>query len=151
MRRGFSRANKPIIMERNIAALLREDARTVQVTFRLDEPDDSAHKLYTYITHLPCKPGDLAVADAAGHMKVVRITRCDDGVSLEPGDTIKYNWLIDIIDSAAAVANAERNLQIELTVAEAYKTNLRRSFSQQILSGLTDESKAAVLALTGRT
>lgn len=137
-------------MERNIAALLREDARTVQVTFRVTEPDDDAHKLYTYITHLPCKPGDLAVADVSGHFRVVRIVSCDDGVALEPGDTVNYNWLISIIDLDAAKANADRNAQIESMVAEAYKTNLRRSFSQQILSGLTDDAKASVLALTTR-
>lgn len=136
-------------MERNIAALLREDARTVQVTFRVSEPEDAAHKNYTYITHLPCKPGDLAVADVSGHLKVVRIVSCDEGVSLEPGDSIKYNWLVDIVDSAAAAANAERNAAIETAVADAYKNNLRRSFAQQIMSGLSGPAQAAVLALTG--
>lgn len=138
-------------MERNIAALLREDARTVHVSFEQNPSLDAAEKTYTYITHLPVSEGDLAVANVSGHYKVVRVMKVDGDVCLEPGDTIKYQWLRAVLDYTAWEANDLRNQSIEATVSEAYKNNLRRSFSQQILSGLTDDAKANVLKLTGGT
>ena len=137
-------------MERNIAALLRDDARTVRVAFNSEVKfPEKEPKLYTYITHLALVPGDYAVVPARGTWKVVDVIEVDESVQLEPNDTIRYSWVVCKVDMDAYRDNAAQNEQIEALVNDAYKNNLRRGFQAQILGGLPDDSKAAVLALLG--
>lgn len=153
-------------MERNIAALMRQDARTVSVlldaSIRLvveanDIGDEgitlraipSGAKGYTYITNLPLTRGDVVVVPTVNGYKIGFVSRVDPDVRLEPGDDMKYAWVVDKIDTAGYITNLKRNAEIEKIVAEGYRTNLRRGFAQQILNGMSEDRKAEVLALTG--
>lgn len=158
-------------MDKNIAALLREDARTVHVRI-LSEPSEIAQaagplsasekrlraqlnygcveviaedfpsqppvsaKPYTYVTHLDLQVEDYVVVPAAGQLKLARVARIDDGVKIEPNSSVAYAWVVCRVDMADYQANLERNKEITSAVAEAYKVNMRRSFRQQILSGV---------------
>lgn len=130
-------------MERNIAALMREDTFTAHVRFRDGE------KTYTYIAWMPLAVGDTVVVSAAGQHKVAEVVAVDDCVKIEPGSSISYSFVIDRVDREAHSACAARNEQIEELVRTAYQTNLRKSFAAQVLGGLDAETQARVLALTG--
>lgn len=158
--------------EKNIAALLREDTRTVQVSFgagRLAEVDDfdgdlderlppgakrsyakaPDQKFYTYVTNLALTVGDTVVVEAGDTLKLAAVRRVDDNVAIEPNDPIKYRWVVQKVDFTEHLANEARNAEIDTAVAEAYKANLRKSFAQQILSGLPDAQRDKVSALLG--
>lgn len=155
-------------MDKNIAALLREDAKTVHVTFdvdisagypEMDDDDDepvspkgykaapARAKTYSYVTHFDVKQGDVLVVPAAGQIKLVTVQRVDDEVKIEPNSTTRYQWVIAKVDMAAHTANMDRNVEIETAVAEAYRNNLRKSFAQQILAGVGDAQRDRLTAL----
>lgn len=147
-------------MDKNIAALLREDTKTVHVSFDLgladfDDLEDThvvakiagaPHKastqrgvrLYTYVTHLDVAAGDTVVVQARGEVKLVTVIKVDDQPEIEPNSDVAYQWVIDKVDMAAFQENQQRNAEIELTVGEAYRQNLRRSFAQTVLGALED-------------
>lgn len=155
-------------MDKNIAALLREDAKTVHVTFDVDmnmhypvdedDLDDAPApkgykaapvkaKTYTYVTHFDVRPGDVLVVPAAGQIKLVTVQRVDDEVTVEPNSPTRYTWVISKVDMLAHNANETRNIEIETAVADAYRNNLRKSFAQQILAGVGDAQRDRLTAL----
>lgn len=137
-------------MDKNIAALLREDARTVHVSYFETAPDPGtfrAAKTYTYVTHFPVKVGQKVVVQAGGQIKIAEIKRVDDEVRIDPNDSIRYAWVISVVDMEAFEANMERNRQIEESVADAYRQNLRRSFSEQVLGNLSKAKRLEVSKL----
>jgi hypothetical protein len=161
-------------MEKNIAALMREDTRTVHVSFDAREADadhqkmhevmrggagfaavglakskSPTEKVYTYITTLPLAIGDFVVVPAAEQMKVACVRRVDDSVTIEPNSDIKYAWVLCKVDLTLALADEKRNKEIEEAVGEAYKANLRRSFANTVMAGLDDASKERIAALIG--
>lgn len=156
-------------MEKNIAALMRQDTRTVHVSFDARDAEPTAYekvllsqystfgqkakapdtKQYTYVTELHLAVGDFVVVPAAGRLQVAYVRQVDDQVAIEPNSDIKFGWVISKIDMTAALACEARNKQIEEAVAEAYKANLRRGFAQQVMAGLDDTSKERIAALIG--
>ena len=152
-------------MDKNIAALLREDCRTVGVRY-LDESAEGnelanaarrgnaqfpvSAKVYTYVTHLPLQVNQLVIVPVHGGsvIKLARVASIDDGVTIEPNASITYAWVIDVVDEAGHRENLERNQAIEATVAEAYKANLRKSFAETVLVTLAVDKADALRKLT---
>lgn len=160
-------------MDKNIAALLREDARTVHVVFPYENgglgdgsgmPKTSntqlAHPnairtnagmfadgrpLYTYVTDLDLKVDDYVAVPARGQFKIAQVKGVDSEVLIEPNSDITYAWVIDRVDAARWDANTERNRLIESTVAAAYKKRVKKSFAREILGELGDNADAAKL------
>ena len=75
-------------MERNIAALMREDAKTISVVFINRNADDTS-KQYTYVTHLDFEPGDLAVVETPNGPAVVKVVCVHEDLAIEPGQSMK--------------------------------------------------------------
>lgn len=152
-------------MDKNIAALLREDARTVHVIFDLkvgefdeiEAPGTSRHyrsatpkvKSHTYVTHLDVAENDTVVVEAAGEIKLALVHHVDSEVKIEPNSNTLYRWVIAKVDMGAHNSNTQRNQDIEQAVADAYRNNLRRSFAQQILSGVDDSHRESLQRLIG--
>lgn len=137
-------------MDKNIAALLRTDTKTVKVSFNLTSRDAILYegvgivngKTYTYVTDLDVKAGDFVVVQAAGCLTVAEIRLVDPEVDIAPNSDTYFQWVICKVDLTSHTANAERNKQITDMVADAYRNNLRKSFAQQILSGVSPEAAA---------
>jgi len=158
-------------MDKNIAALLREDTKTVHVSFELAladfedltdpeiikkpagaKPAPSTSRvpgvrLYTYVTHLDVKRGDTVVVQATGEIKLAYVISVDDQAEIEPNSSTAYKWVIDKVDMAAYDANQQRNAEIERTVGEAYRQNLRRSFAQTVLGAVDDDKRDSLTKL----
>lgn len=135
-------------MDRNIAALLRADAFSLRVRFQ------NGTTLYTYISSFPCKPGDMVVVPVAGreeapHIRIAEVMEVDPEVVVEPNADIRYSWVIDVLDLERYNENIKRNAEIELTLANAYRSNLRKSFADQLLATVDDASRAALTKLLG--
>jgi len=152
--------------EINIAALLREDTRTIQVAFVKgtfvadaelspetiieDAIEESQRKYYAYVTNFDLKEGDAVLVEAAGNMKVALVCSVDDTVKIDPGLTYELHWVIQKLDFTEHRENLRKNHEIKELVQQAYQRNLRRSFRQQLLSGLDgSEEGAALVSLLG--
>lgn len=143
-------------MDRNIAALLREDTYTVVVNFKISHWEqklaqgrnmDIDRRGYTYVTHLPLEVGDEVIVHASGVLKVAEVVQVDDSVDIKPNADFQYSWVLAKVDLTEARANDDRNKQIEAMVQQAYQVNLRRSFAQQILAGVDPSQQDSLTKL----
>jgi hypothetical protein len=131
-------------MDKNIAAILREDTKTVQVRF-FNEGIPSGSP-YTYITHLDVKEGDCVVVPAGGSdsFKVCEVVYVSDDLDIEPNCDVKYKWVIDVVDTDAAQANYQRNKEIESMLASSYRVNARQAYANQFLANADPKVLALV-------
>lgn len=122
-------------MDKNIAAILREDAKTISVQF--SNSKGAANGIaYTYITHLDVKVGDFVVVPV-GHeneLKVCEVTELHEDFQIEPNSETKYKWVIDVVDIEAARENQKRNKEIESMLAASYRANARQAYAHQFLA-----------------
>lgn len=158
-------------MNINIAALLREDAKTIKVRFFKDSfksTDDTftllgkntnipsllSEKEYTYVTNLPVKVGDTVIVSARDAMQLAWVSTIDDGVDIMPTDSIRYRWVISVVDMRYYQELQEANKKLELIVSKAYKTHTRKQFGQLLLAELglseTEELKQLISSRGGK-
>lgn len=131
-------------MDKNIAAILRENTKTVHVMLHVGKGDDPVIKTYTYVTTLDLEPSDLVVIDANGICRVAEVMRVDNDLEIEPNSSIKYKWVIAKVDTKAYNADMVRNTEIERRLAGVYRKNARAAYAQQFLEGVDAETVALV-------
>lgn len=130
-------------MDKNIAAILRDDAKTIQVGFEVSS--ESTGKLYTYITHFDLAPGDIIVVPVASSgWKVAKVVSVDDDLLVEPNSDYRFSWVIARIDSAAHETNMRRNREIEQQLAASYRVSARQAYAAQFLTNASPEVLALV-------
>jgi hypothetical protein len=130
-------------MDKNIAAILREDARTIGVTFG---DEFAGSKSYTYITDIALEVGDTVIVPSGSddRFKMATVDRVDDDLEIQPNANMKYRWIAGKVDFAAYQRNMERNAEIEKLIAKTYRTNARQAYAQQFLVGAAPEVVALV-------
>lgn len=161
-------------MEKNIAAFVRDDAKTVAVRFFkeidwarlkreqggnlafeavLDDPtfltNEFSNKTYTYVTDLDLERGNWVVVMAMGQLKVAIVEEVHEGVAIEPNAGTKYKWVVSKIDTSNFEANEVKNSEIEETIHSAYKQTVKKQFQTMILSGLDAPAKKKLKSLLG--
>jgi hypothetical protein len=122
-------------MDKNIAAILREDAITIGVLFEGNE------KQYTYVCTFPVKVGNRVVVDARGEFKVAYVARVDSDLQIRPDSSTQYKWVVDVIDLERYSRIEEENSEIETVVSKAYQSNMRRSFAATVLASIGEDAK----------
>ena len=130
-------------MDKNIAAILRNDTKTVVVKFAVEKDT-----LYTYVTDLTLKAGDLALVHGYnGKLAVVTVVEAHDELMIEPNSDMRFAWIAGKVDLTQYEANVERNQTIEKTISESYKARMRQSFSEAIMAQLPAETSDAIKSL----
>lgn len=131
-------------MDKNIAAILREDTKTVSVAF-LSE-NGTASRAYTYVTHLDVKSGDFVVVPAGQHelWKIGEVLGVDEDLNIEPNADVKYKWVVSVIDADAWRENNVRNQEIEKMLTNSYRVNARQAYAQQFLTNADPKVLALV-------
>jgi hypothetical protein len=130
-------------MDKNIAAILREDTKTIKVQFNSENGTTSRD--YTYVTHLNVHIGSFVIVPTGNFdlWKIAEVVGVDDELNIEPNAEIKYKWVVDVVNTQSAKENQQRNKEIENMLAQSYHRNARQAYAQQFLSG----ADAKVLAL----
>lgn len=141
-------------MDKNMSALLDENACTVHVHYQHD--DAATASTYTYVSpNKLIKAGDLVLVPTTNRqpktwvqsampsvypnrLSVAIVDRVDEDVQIEPNSEVRYFWVVGKIDLGEYDALMQRNKGIEEVLQEAYKQNMRRSFAAQALAGLPD-------------
>ena len=153
-------------MEKNLAAFLREDTKTVGVRFIKDtfsqdtqnyqmtlvgtenlEAYSLSNKEYTYITDLPLEVEDHVVVFVHDAPKVAIVTRVDDVVNIAPKDNVEYKWIAARIDYTKYKENCQKNRQIAEFVSSSYRKNVKEQFREIVLAGLDAKGKKALTNL----
>lgn len=129
-------------MDKNIAAILRNDTHTVSVSF-----SGGTSKHYTYITNLDFNVGDFAVVCVSGEFKVVTIEKVSDDLNITPNSDVTYKWIAAKLDLTEYWSNMARNEEIEKTLSKAYQRSMRESVASSVLARLPDDVRAAVTPL----
>lgn len=136
----IKRSNK---MALNIAALMRDDTRTIEVVF------DRGGRSYTYITHLEVSLGDLVVVPVGdeGKTKLAHVNGVHDGLNIDPNDTMVFGWVIAVVDLTEYSKNMEKNQEIETLVSQAQRKNMRNSFAQNVLAMVDPDKRREIEAV----
>ena len=153
-------------MEKNLAAFLREDTKTVGVRFIKDtfsqdtqnfqmtlvgtenvEAYSLSNKEYTYITDLPLEVEDHVIVFVHDAPKVAIVTRVDDVVNIAPKDNVEYKWIAARIDYTKYKENCQKNRQIAEFVSSSYRKNVKEQFREIVLAGLDAKGKKALTNL----
>ena len=132
-------------MDKNIAAILREDTKTVKVTFS-DNFDGVRSRPYTYVSSIALEVGDTVIvaSGSESNYKMATVYSVDDDLEIEPNSTTKYKWIVAKVDFAAYERNMARNAEIEKLLAQTYRANARQAYAQQFLIGAAPEVMALV-------
>ena len=157
-------------MDKNVAALLRNDTKTVEVRFYRDRDapqfDQECHaslnlgrqvgdeqglgtKSYTYITNLSFEVGELAVVFVVGIPKVVKVVAAHASCQIEPNENIKYKWITARVDLDEAVENERKNSEIEAVISKSYKQNLKSQFKSLLLADVAPEDQQLLISALG--
>ena len=148
-------------MEKNLAAFLREDTKTVGVRFIKDlfanyanyqqtllgedsNPIQLSIREYTYVTDIPLEVGDNVIVFAQDIPKLVIVTRVDDRLNINPKDTVEYKWVVSKVDYSNYNNNIAKNQDIKDLVIESYKKNVKNQFKDMVLAGLDAKNKKAL-------
>lgn len=120
----------------NIAAIMRDDATTVEVSF------GAVGELpYTYITSIKLELEDYAVVPGNhGGFTVGKVVAVHDDLQLPPNADITYKWVVAKLDLTDYNANLARNATIEQAVADAYQTNARQSMRAAVMAGMAPDA-----------
>lgn len=148
-------------MDKNIAALLREDTYTINVRFINDKfPGDQtilgkdwvlSDKKYTYVCSIPdIKPEDLVVVYAVGIPRIVVVDSVSTEVDIAPNDTKEYGYVIAKLDFTHYLEEVKTNKEIVTTVSKAYKTNLRKGFATMLLAEMDQDSREKLLTVISK-
>lgn len=151
-------------MDKNIAAFIRDNAKTIGVRFFRDYKENEANKTinldlgsqslrisdkeYTYVTELDFNIEDMAVVVVAEIPKVVIVTRVDEALEISPNDDTQYKWVVCKVDMEQYKQTMRDNLEITKTLAKSYQKNMKNSFRQVLLSNLAEDEQAKILAIT---
>jgi hypothetical protein len=131
-------------MDKNIAAILREDAKTVSIYF--EKTDGTRSVLYTYVTHFDVEEGDNVVVPVGAHeeWKVAVVACVHDSFEIEPNSDIKFKWIVGKIDVEGWRANNARNKEIESMLSASYRVNARQAYAAQFLNNADPKVLALV-------
>lgn len=131
----------------NIAAIMRDDATTVEVNFGI-----TCEGHYTYITSIKLEVDDYVVVPnkSSTGFTVGQVVAVHDDLQLPPNSDITFKWVVSKVDTTAYKENMERNATIEQAVAEAYQTNARKSMRAAVMAGMDSDAAARLqAAITG--
>ena len=152
-------------MEKNLAAFLREDTKTVGVRFIKDTFSTSteyqmtligtenveayplSNKEYTYITDLPLEVEDHVIVFVHDAPKVAIVTRVDEAVNIAPKDNVEYKWIACRVDYSQYKENCQKNKQIAEFMSTSYRKNVKEQFREIVLAGLDAKGKKALTNL----
>lgn len=133
-------------MDKNIAAILNDNAVTVHVTLN----QDAKQQRYTYVvdkTKLQLNVGDTVVVHARSQLSLAVVQEVNEELEITPNDSIKYGWIIDKVDTDGYNQQVSINQQIEKTLSKSYQVTMRRSFAQSILESLPDAERQTLATL----
>lgn len=106
-------------------------------------------KEYHYLTDLALHPGDYAVVQAQGHLKVVRVQRTIVASSLGGGE---LKWILDKVDLSMAKAREQRletQAQADRILREAQARLSQQALLDALLPTLNPEQAAIVASAYG--
>lgn len=128
-----------ITMDKNIAAILRKDTRTIGVRF--DDNFGNSSKEYTYVSCAAVAVGDTVVVPSGSddEFKLATVSRVDEDLEIEPNATVRYKWVVGKIDFDSYNQNIERNREIERQLSSVYRAHARQAYAQQFLAGVSPE------------
>jgi hypothetical protein len=131
-------------MDKNIAAILRQDTKTIGVVFG---DGFNQTKAYTYVSsESGIEVGDTVIVPNGSddNYKLATVVRVDEDLEIEPNSSVAYRWIVCKVNFDNYANNLSRNKEIEKKLAGAYRTNARQAYAQQFLVGASEDVMALV-------
>lgn len=136
--------------EKNLAALVRKDTFTVDVSFEIN-PNATNKQLYRYVSNIPLKEGDLVVVpyssrshqnynpDVPNRWTIVRVVHVHDIVDIEPNSDIYYKFVAAKVDLSHYNKTMEENAKMDQAMAVAYRKSAQDQFRDRVMQYLPQD------------
>jgi len=125
-------------MDKNIATLLREDTRTVDVVFQsITSPSGwNDNKPYKYVTttSMPLACGDVVVVPTRDKLTIGMVCGVHDDLLIDTGADTEYKYVVCKVDSTRYAADMAKNAEIVQQLQKEHKARMREQFRQQCLA-----------------
>lgn len=156
-------------MEKNIAAFLRSDTKTVGVRFfksKFQKEEDVAtmtilgadmnttydlsDKQYCYITNLDLEVGDIVIVPVLSICipTAAVVTTVDEDLNIDPNCNTEFRYVMGKLDKTYYEDLIQKNKEITDIVRESYKARVRTGFREMLLGSVDSKTKKALLSLT---
>jgi hypothetical protein len=147
------------IMDKNIAAIIRENTFTIEVLFYKDTKyyedsrgnvhlDPLGDKAYHYVTmDKTIKVDDHVVVLVAGVPKVVKVVTIHDDLMIKPNETKEVKWVVCKVDMEAYNSLMKENDEITRLITKSYRKSTRHQLQALMLADAGDEERAKLLAI----
>lgn len=128
-------------MDRNIAAFLRDDSYSVRVLFQQSMNQANA-KQFWYVTNIPGLEIDDYVivpykpSDGPERWSIAIVAEVVTELAIEPNSDIQYKWVAQKLDFTDYEKLATQNTELQVRLNQAYRSNMKRNFAQNMLLGL---------------
>lgn len=160
----FTPTIKESIMDKNAAAFIRNDVRTLLVAFIDSEKGSTEeytpevirqralpYKKYTYLTiDQNIQAGDWALVSVRGIIKAVYVVSVSDELNIEPNAPVTYNFIIGRVDLTQYQSLVEQNAKISDMLRTSYQASLREGFRQTLLNGLPEDQRNNISLLLSK-
>lgn len=133
--------------EKNAAAFLRDNSRSVSVTF-VGEGASSKH--YTYVTTLDLKKDDYVVVPARDNYALAKVMNAADTLEIDPNSDTKYRWVVAKVDFSEYNDLLTGNEKLEAILRDAYQANAKKAFRDVLMQSLGAGDKKEVNQLLGK-
>jgi hypothetical protein len=146
-------------MDKNIAAIIRENTFTIEVLFYRDSKyydndvrekglDILGDKAYTYVTmDKTIKLDDHVVVLVAGVPKVVKVVGIHDDLMIRPNEQKEFRWVVCKVDMDAYSLLMKENDEITRLITKSYRKNTRGQLQALMLADAGEEERAKLLAI----
>ena len=103
---------------------------------------------WTFINTLPgVVIGDFVIVDTKFGFSLGRVAEVDKGVDLQPGDTVRYQYVVCKLNFDAYKTLLEENGTIEAIYRDSYQDHIRNSFRETMLASLPSGARDKIQAL----
>lgn len=105
-------------------------------------------ELWTFINTLPdVQVGDHVIVDTKFGLSFGRVHVVDDGLDLQPGDTVRYQYVVSKLDFGPYATLLNDNTALETVFRDSYQQRVRETFRETMMAGLPDSARSQIQAL----
>jgi hypothetical protein len=111
-------------------------------------PARAADSVYTFVClDRNVKAGDTVLVACRQGICLAVVTDVDSEVVIEPGDTIRYEYVVARVDLTNYIEEMRKNAEIQKVYRDSYRVKAREAFRQQLMLGVDEAGRERLQSL----
>lgn len=111
-------------------------------------PEPKSDDVWTFINTIrDLAVGDFVMVDTKFGLSLAEVVEVDEGVNLQPGDTVRYKYVVSKLDFSDYKKVLDTNSMLEKVYRDRYQEHVRKGFREQMLATLPADAQTQIQAL----